>query len=589
MKLILFTIPTYYFEQQMGVPRLVSYMKKRGYNVVLRNLNYEFFYKIFTERWLKRIYENKKNEKKIKSFLNNQNPLDFLKKVSQANETLDKNFGTLKYSEFFKNFEILEVGAKFISVAYRPTFLSLVRGIDMDYSPFSSGEIVKATNDYIENFLIGFYEEEVIPYIRKEKPDLIGISMGHMNQFIPGFTLMRLIKKYFKTYIIIGGTAVTHLCRFFSERPTLQGFFDFVAIGPGEYALQELMEKLPYPNKWHTIPNFMYREGVKLTMSKLKKQFDLNDAETPEYYEPRPRAIIAIETSQNCYWGKCSFCHWPCMHDATIPEKREPYQERDLELVEKDLQEVKEKYDPLFIRLSDAVVSPDRLNKLIDINKKFGFKFYTYIRAEEEFTSLDFCRKIYQGGLMGAIFGIESGSERINNFYNKGVSLKTVEKILENFNKVGIIGNIFSMINFPDETEEEMLKSYEYFKRLIDKYSCLLFMGDFKVFFKSDVWNNYKKFGIVKIKPRPVSMYFDFDSFHSRKGNKSGIVKIKPRQFKVWIRGREDLPLYYTCDIALGKKAERRKEKLLRKIMRELTSLRLWDRFFLKVFKNYST
>ncbi|MFH1415714.1 MAG: radical SAM protein [Elusimicrobiota bacterium] len=579
-KLVLFNVPSYYLEQQLGVPQLYGYLKKHGCNVVMKNLNYEFFNKIFTEKWLKRIYENRKNRKRVKKYFADKDPYSFINKVSEVNELMDKKFTKLGYAEFQKNYDILSEACKFISSAYYPSKVDLFFGIDMDYSPYSYGEIIRAADDNNENVLIEFYEEEVIGWLKEQKPDLVGISICHMNEFLPAFTLMKIIKKHFNVHIIIGGKSVTIMSRHLRNKPLFSRYFDFVGMDSGEYTLKELLEKLDSPDLWQTVPNLKFMRKSELVSSKARTPFDINDAETPIYHEPRPGAIIKLETSKKCYWGRCMFCGWSCMHESRHQVKKEQYQERDIELIDKDLRYIKGHYDPLYIRLSNSVITPGGLEKFIEVNKKYGFKFYAYIRADEKFASFEFCRKMQQGGLAAVAFGVESASDRLNKLYNKGVSIETIEQIIRNLTEAGIGVNLFCIINFPDETEEEMKKTVEYMKYLSEKYSCLLHMNNFTVAYDSGVWHKYRQFGITRIRKRPVGNYTYIDRYKRYRK-----LMIKTNPVRVWIRGAEDMNISYTCDTVIGKKITRKKDKYMLKTMDELVAWDVMRKNFLRLLK----
>ena len=62
--------------------------------------------------------------------------------------------------------------------------------------------------------------------------------------------------------------------------------------------------------------------------------------------------------------------------------------------------------------------------------------------------------------------GLESGSQKVNDIINKGVKLKDVELILENFHKAGILVHVFSIVGVPGETDADAMETFNFFKRL---------------------------------------------------------------------------------------------------------------------------
>lgn len=508
MKTILFTIPTFYYEQPQGVPRLISYLKKRGHFVIHKNINYEFYFKILSEEYLNRIYTERVKYRKVKKFFrNNQFPRRFFKNVDTANNTLNTYFYSLNYPEFLRNLNIVQNGLAFVNVAFYPASLSLDTGISMPYVPYSSNDIIKASKDTNCNITIDFYEREILPWLKKEKPDIVGISISHMNQFISGFTLAKMIKESMKSNVVLGGAGLSQLCGFFLKLPHLCKLFDFVVIGQGEETMDALINGLSKRGCVDKIPNLMYKVRGKLKISRYVKVFSLENAELPEYIEPRPRPIIALETSQNCYWAKCSFCDRGLRYGYTQKD-RAKYKEKEISVVFQELRTIKKIYNPLYVRISDAAVLPQRLRLITNFIREnnLDMKIFAYVRTEQDFASIDFCNQLARGGLIAAGFGLESGSESINIRYNKGASLRLSEKILKNFKRAGIHNVLFVMVGFPGGGEQEILNTGEFIEKN-KEYIDMLLISPFTLLYNSYIYNNKDEFGIKKILlPRMVDI-----------------------------------------------------------------------------------
>jgi len=499
MKTVLFTMPTFYYEHPQGVPRLISFLKKKGHCVEHRNINYEFYLRILSESYLNKIYSERTCHTKVKDFFAGNNVADFIKDVNNSNNILNNYFCSLSHPEFLKNINVIKRGLQFIDAAFYPTIHRLDTGISMHYSPYNSRDILKASKDKRHNVIIDFYEEYVLPYLKDEAPDIIGISMSHMNQFLPGFTLARMIKESMKSNVVLGGSGLSQLCGFFLKLPHLYKLFDFAVIGAGEETMDALINELSKRGCVDKIPNLMYKVRKKLKISRYIKAFSLSNAELPEYIEPRPRPIIALEASQNCYWAKCSFCDRGLRYGYT-QEDRAKYEEKDISVVFKELRAIKKMYNPLYVRLSDAAVSPQRLKLITNFIREsnLGLKIFTYVRAEQNFACIDFCNQLTKGGLIAVGFGLESGSEAINIRYNKGASLNLSEKILKNFKRAGIHNVLFAMVGFPDGGVEEVLHTGEFIEKN-KEYIDMLLISPFTLLYNSYIYNHKDEFEIKKI------------------------------------------------------------------------------------------
>lgn len=421
--------------------------------------------------------------------------------VNDSNQILNRKFGTLNQREFAHHIDIINQGLNFINAAFFPTTLTLDSGIISTYSPYSAAQIQAAIVDQKTNITNWFVREHCLANFYKEKPDIVGISLLRMNQFIPGFTLASILRNTMNVHIVFGGAAMSQLAEFFFRLPKLHYLLDSIIYGPAEQSLDTLIKHLSNGETLKDVPNLIYKQDNKLITSKRQADFALDQAILPEYNEPRPRPIIAIENSRNCYWGQCSFCNFGMIYGKK--HNSLTYEERKFSLVAKELKAMKTIYNPLFIRFTDSVVSPQRLAKITHYIKTHGLalRSLAYIRAEPEFTSLKFCNDLAMGGFKIAVFGLESGSSKINAKHRKGVDLENVETILSNFKECGIISMLFIIVGFPDEDESDLEKTLEFLDRN-KKHIELSFVTPFLLNFNSQIFDEPNYFGINKIYPQ---------------------------------------------------------------------------------------
>jgi radical SAM superfamily enzyme YgiQ (UPF0313 family) len=252
-----------------------------------------------------------------------------------------------------------------------------------------------------------------------------------------------------------------------SNNLPLWEYFDSLIIGPGERSFSHLIESLETGKTLANVPNLIYLENGKVKSSEKHLEFDLNDACTPEYISVRPKSVLPLETSSGCYWGKCIFCYYPKEGTVEYSTDYKKSRVRDIELVIKDMETLQEKYDPQYIGFSDSSFHPQRLERLAEFNlqRKRPIQFSAFIRFEKAFTSLEFCKKLAKGGFLGGQVGLESGSQKINDFINKGVSLTDAETIIKNFYKAGILLHIYSIVGLPGEAPEDSQLTHDFMKR----------------------------------------------------------------------------------------------------------------------------
>ena len=466
-----------------------------------QNINYDFFKDIFTQEYLRSL--SFKDRPEVQKFLRNNNGDRFFAMVHQANLMVDQQFYAMSETDFSRNIDVLNQGLKFINTVYAPSVLSLEMGLGFSYSPYSSEDILKAVVDRRSNMMINYYDKKTIPWLKSQQPEVVGISLSHMNQFIPGFTLAAMIKAGLDCKVVLGGSAVSQLCGYFLKLPKLCELFDFVIYGPGEYAMDGLLNKLELSVDVSTLPNLMYKKNNILHVSPNSQEFQLEDAEIPEYDDPRPKAIVALDTSANCYWGRCSFC------DRGVSYGRErvssaDYKEVSIDKVVDALEVLQNKYNPLFVRLTDSAVPAARLHSLTSRIKErnLPIKLLAYIRAEKEFLSQELCQQLRAGGLIATAFGLESGSDEMNQKIKKGVRVDQVAAVLRNIKNAGIISILFSIIGFPNENIAGILQTESFIAKNRKNIDIVL-ISKFAFLLNTDMFQNSKSFGISEIrKPR---------------------------------------------------------------------------------------
>jgi radical SAM superfamily enzyme YgiQ (UPF0313 family) len=388
--------------------------------------------------------------------------------IEKASNVLDKRFFSLPAIEVLRNFYTLLCGKALIDAAYFPAQLDFGLGFyGTAYGPYTA-DIIRAVEDEKYNYLIPYYKNRFVPLINSEQPELVGISITHMSEFVSGFTLAHLIKSVNpQIHITLGGALVTEVADRIARNPALWDMFDSLVIGPGEYAFSELIECLEKKADLSNVPNVIYKQKDNIKSSEKSSEFDINDACTPEYVNVRPQSGLPLETASGCYWGKCIFCFYPRQGTAGLYPEMDKKRIRNMELVLEDVRKLRDNYHPVAIGFTDSAMPPGRIEQIAEYNLKNEkpVKFFSFIRFEKEFKSEAFCQKLVSGGFLGGQVGLESGSQRVNDIINKGVDLHDAEIILRNFKKTGILIHVYTICGLPGEKPEEAAMTFNFLKR----------------------------------------------------------------------------------------------------------------------------
>ncbi len=302
-------------------------------------------------------------------------------------------------------------------------------------------------------------------------------------------------------------------------------YFDIVCIGEGEEAMVEIARDFPnnkriykkplgknldeYPNPaYHLVDLFSY-----------KRTFDGEQA-------------VTILTSRGCPY-RCSFCGLADHHK--IIKTRSPRRVAD------EIKFLQEKYGINKFNFQDDTFTTNkkRLHKMLDLFKPLNIGFRAHGRSgldrPEDYV------KLKKAGCEVVAWGIESGSQRMLNLMNKQTTVKKNEEVIQWARDAGLTTRAFFILGFPGETRETVEETKEFIERVnLDQY----FVSNFVPYPGTDVWNNPKKYGIIKI-DKNFEKYFQVDKtgFGSRNIEVDNITRqdfqeIESR-FRDWISKRE--------------------------------------------------
>lgn len=346
-----------------------------------------------------------------------------------------------------------------------------------------------------KNNLVDEFNEQVIERIIKIKPDYIGFSLYDGSQFTWAKDCAKKIKKIIDVHISFGGSDI-NLRRF--ELIKDKSFFEecgTLIYGDGEIPIIKFCDYISGKISIEDIPGLIYlgkdRE-IKLnpqTKETLGRLFPANydGLDLNQYFAPR--RILPIETSRGCYYGKCDFCNFK--DGAKLKQKSVE------ELVE-EIKYLQKKHDVDVFFFTDSALHPKFAEELADCIIKNNLKIYylTFVRFEKEF-SKDLLQKMYQSGLRICSWGLESGSDRILDLYNKGTNTETNLRILKDAHSVGLFNYVYAIMGFPKETLEDINKTIDFLltnKEYIDYPS----LHAFSLLKNAPIANHPEKFGLTQ-------------------------------------------------------------------------------------------
>jgi len=278
-------------------------------------------------------------------------------------------------------------------------------------------------------------------------------------------TLAALIKKVKPgAIVIIGGVHPT-----VASDEVLQNLhFDYVIMKEGEISLDLLLREIEAGNKPDRL---IMGEPVDVTTLPWVDR-DIFDYEQSEGKNPllshMESPFISIVTSRGCPY-KCRFCQ---------PAERMVFGNkikfRQVDDIINELCHLREKYAFKSFLIHDDlfILQPGFINAFVARYRELGFtqKFACQARADIIVNMESSIKLLAEVGMECLMIGFESGSQRILDFIDKGVTLEQSRKAVEICRKynVRIYGNF--MFGLPTETKADMDATVDFIRWMKPDY-----------------------------------------------------------------------------------------------------------------------
>jgi len=315
------------------------------------------------------------------------------------------------------------------------------------------------------------HEVRIFDYCLKRRfedyrPDWIGIT-GVTPQY-PGMKELARWGKALGATVVMGGIHASSLPEFvLRDCPEV----DYVIKGEGEVAFPDLVEGKVGPGV-HSRDGFQESSYVQDldSLASPWKTLDLEDYSRIRVYgiSTRRYPVATILSSRGCPYG-CTFCSTVQVHGKRVRKRSSDNFLDELEYLvrERGIREI----------------------QILDDNFTFDYDHATTITQGIIDRKLDFCwclpnglradrvdRKLLslmkRSGCYYFGVGIESGSPKILEQVQKGLSLSKVRETLIEADKLGFITHGFFMVGLPDETQTDIQKTIEYASSLpLDRIS----------------------------------------------------------------------------------------------------------------------
>lgn len=306
----------------------------------------------------------------------------------------------------------------------------------------------------------------------KSGPYFIGFTSLTGPQITSNLRVCKMVRAIDpKIPIIWGGVHSSLLPETTIESP----YIDIIVKGEGEETIIELAHvfknKIPLTN----VSGIIYKENGTVKENPDRDFVDLDRYPRPAWHLIENNIAsyeVKIQTSRGCPY-KCTFCY-----NLRFNKGRWRFKNG-----EKVLDEIQYLVKRFGIHKIDFIDDEFTINKkrVYEIceglrKKNLGVKWSCDIRVDR--ITDDFIKTMKKSGLERLYIGVESGSQKILDFINKGITVEQIKEAAWILKKYDVNCSFSFVVGFPTETKEDIdssIKLSEYLHSINNSWRSLLF------------------------------------------------------------------------------------------------------------------
>ncbi len=286
----------------------------------------------------------------------------------------------------------------------------------------------------------------------------VGISCITGPQISQAARISQFIRKRSSVPIVLGGPHATLL----PEQTLDSGLVDYVVIGKGEAAFLRFVKALKTNESVKSFEKIGFKENGRIIVNR-GSVMEINIRKIPYYlvFQYGKPPVIPIVSSFGCP-HRCSFCAVKILYPK--------YFERPTDDVMFMIEEALSLKPQLINFIDDNfLLNRKRVKEILSQCRQKGYHFQSLCTGRvDEVLGLDddTLRFLRERGMVGIFFGIESGSSRILELVNKGITPEMVLRLNLRLRQEGIMPHYSFMAGFPTETREDLVKTVRLMNRL---------------------------------------------------------------------------------------------------------------------------
>lgn len=291
-------------------------------------------------------------------------------------------------------------------------------------------------------------------------------------------------------------------------------FVDYICCSEGENTIVPLLNCLIRNIEIEqNIPGLTYRNNETIVQNTFPDFLPNNYVREFNYYDLIPRQVILNSESTSIDVGRG--CPFSCTFCSTKNFWKRTYRLRSIEDIVSEIKEICSLYGIKRFSLDHDLFTANHRNirKFCQQLKESSLDIKWYCSSRIDTISEDLIDIMKDVGCYKILYGIESGSPRIQKMINKNLNLEKCDKIIEYTLSKGINVIASFIYGFPEETEEDFEQTFEMMQRFQGigaktiAWRCGVLNG-------TEMFEKYEHFLYVRDNNVFNSLFFGFDELY---------------------------------------------------------------------------
>ncbi|OQA58385.1 MAG: Threonylcarbamoyladenosine tRNA methylthiotransferase MtaB [Candidatus Omnitrophica bacterium ADurb.Bin277] len=325
---------------------------------------------------------------------------------------------------------------------------------------------------------------------------ILGFSVVDPKERLTIEFIKSIKKKAPRKRIILGGpaTSTREQRHIFLEKAA--EYVDFFVIGEGEETLFDLTDRLLNGKSLSGLKGCYFKNNGTWEYQERPPIQHLESLPFPTYEEFNMSLYsdaLLVEWSRGCR-SRCAFCK----NHKLFPY----YRSKSPDWALRELKYHCENKKIHEFTVVDNVLNgdPPTLEKICDkiLSENLRLRWSGQIAPREEMT-FEFFKKMREAGCYKLQIGLESGSNKILKIMRKPFTAETSEQNIRNAKRAGIETEIFVMIGFPGESEEDFRETCHFVKKNADVIDAIKSINTLHLIAGTDVYDHAAAFGLKSL------------------------------------------------------------------------------------------